>query len=224
MRTAPHPSPFPAEVSSLALLARSTAHVLMTLAGCFFVLTQKVNPRAQGFPLLPEQSPRAGGADKHSLRGWRPGLPLAQSKSQGHRWTGWSGPKGTSLLRSTPRPLSPTSVSDHLPSGLQKTPQGHLQTTPAHPLPGPQPGRSFKTRICPGSPSPNPVMGSCHTKNEIKTSTPHPADPDRPSRPAPRPCPTFTAPPHLWGPWCCLSPAWTARMVQPRRAQQLSNV
>lgn len=160
MRTAPHPSPFPAEVSSLALLARSTAHVLMTLAGCFFVLTQKVNPRAQGFPLLPEQSPRAGGADKHSLRGWRPGLPLAQSKSQGHRWTGWSGPKGTSLLRSTPRPLSPTSVSDHLPSGLQKTPQGHLQTTPAHPLPGPQPGRSFKTRICPGSPSPNPRMKS----------------------------------------------------------------
>lgn len=86
----------------------------------------------------------------------------------------------------------------------KKTPRGHLQTTPAHPLPGPQPGRSFTTRICPGSPSPNPVMGSCHTKNEIKTSTPHPADPDQPSHPAPRPCPTFTAPPHLWGPWCCL--------------------
>ena len=176
---------------------------------------RKLTPRAQGFPLLPEQSPRAVGADKHSLRGWRPGMALARSKSQGHRRTGWRGPRVTSLLRSTPRALSPTSVSDHLPSGPQKTPRGHLQTTPAHPLPGPRPAWSFKTCICPGSPGPNPVMGSCHIKNEIKTSTPHPADPDRPRQPAPRLFPTFMALPHLWGPWCCLSPAWTAGGYSP---------
>uniref|UniRef100_A0A8C2P751 Ig-like domain-containing protein n=1 Tax=Capra hircus TaxID=9925 RepID=A0A8C2P751_CAPHI len=120
--------------------------------------SRKRTPRAQGLVILRVSRDHV----------WQmPAGTHGETETKGHHVPARPEcPRSDGPPQTAPSPTLPVSVSDHLPSGPERTPRSCLQSW-AEAAPQPTASRVFPTLHSSGNPCSNPTVGSCYIRNGI---------------------------------------------------------